>query len=619
MRDNFFIDYETYWGTKYSLRTQGMSYTDYILDPQFQIHGASTAINKEKPQFLRGEALRGAIAMAARHEMQYVAHNVLFDSCITSFAQKILFPEYFCTLAMVDALYQGAVGRGLDECMKVLLGREGKTGIIKELKDVRTEDITPEQWINLEKYANEDLAATQDLYYQYSACLPTAEHAIMDIVLRMFNNPRLVFDEPTLLAAVKEADDDRNSRIEKAIALGATEEILKGNKLFPEFLRERKINVPMKLNPKGKLIPAFAKTDVGFQQMLESKDEVVKSLAEGRLAVKSTQATTRAYRFLKLHKELGVFPVAYNYARAHTWRLSGANKLNAANLKRGSKLRTCIAAPRGYVMAVADASQIECRGNGYIAGQQDLLSLFAEGRDPYNDMASTIFGKPIDRKGNPDHFLEGWIGKTATLGLGYQMGGPKFASTVTTNAKTQLGINLPYTVEEGYRVVNLYRAKNWKIEEMWGHCKRMLFAMVNNKDMIWEFEDDVLRICGKENKIYFPNGTYLYYPMLEYEEGSFTYMVKQGSRYISKYIYGGLLCENIIQHFSRNITSGHMIQIAERYPVVMHTYDENIALIPEAEAEEGTQWMIDLMKIPPAYCKSLPLDAEGGFAKEYSK
>jgi hypothetical protein len=55
-----------------------------------------------------------------------------------------------------------------------------------------------------------------------------------------------------------------------------------------------------------------------------------------------------------------------------------------------------------------------------------------------------------------------------------------------------------------------------------------------------------------------------------------------------------------------------MVQINERYKVVMHTYDENVALIPESEADEGTQWMIDLMKVPPSW-------AATGHAKEYSK
>jgi DNA polymerase len=545
---------------------------------------------------------------------------MLFDGAINSFHYKYHFSEYFCTLAMVDAMFQGGVGNGLDQCMKHLLGREGKTDIIGKVKNLRTEQIPDDLWAQLVTYANEDLTATQDLYYGLAHQLPDQEHAIMHNVLKMFLEPQLVFNEKVLFEAVKEADEDREERISHAIALGATVEILKGNKLFPDFLRARGIQVPMKPNPKGIMIPAFAKTDMGFQQMLESKDNEVRHLAQGRLAVKSTQATTRAYRFKKLHEEVECCPVAYNYARAHTWRLSGANKINLANLKRGSKLRTCIEAPKAHVLVVADASQIECRGNGYLAGQLDLLELFREGRDPYNNMASIIFGRTINRKGNPDHFFEGFLGKTATLGLGFQMGGPKFKYTVDRDAKINLGLDVDFDITEANRIVyDVYRPKNWKIVEFWEHCKEFLFCMMNNQTREWEYPDGVLRIDGPANKIFFPNGTWLYYPGLDWSDGQFTYLKWQGYHYITKYIYGGLLCENIVQKFARDITSHHLVQIAERYPVVLHTYDENVASVPEAEADEALAWMLDLMKTPPAWAASLPLDAEGGWAKEYSK
>lgn len=623
--DNLFIDYETYWGTKYSLRTPGMSDTDYVLHEKFQIHGASVAINKETPYFLKEPELRCYLRDLNSHKIRFIAHRVLFDGIITTLKPGVIFKTYFCTLAMLDALYQGGISVGLDEAMKVLLGREGKTDIITKLKDVRTEDITPELWAELILYANEDLAATQDLYYQFGPTLPDLEHTIMDIVLRMFCDPALVFNDKVLREAVQEADDDRESRIANALALGTTEKELKGNNTFPALLDRMGYKCPMKPSPtvKGKMIPALAKTDVPFQEMLESTDEKLKALVEGRLAVKSTQATTRAYRFLKLHELLGYLPVAYNYARAHTWRVTGANKYNCANLKRGSKLRTCIEAPPGFVLGVADASQIECRSDGYIAGQDSLMELFKAKIDPYNDMASDIFGKPIDRpkgdRGNPDHELEGFLGKKATLGLGFQMGGTKFQHTVNTDAKVELGIDLNFPLDEAFRVVDIYRSKNYKIKQFWGHCKRMLFAMVNNEDMTWHFYDATLEVRGNENKIYFPNGTWLYYPGISWRDGDFHYFNKRGKGYITKYIYGGLLCENIVQHFARNITSWHMALIAERYQVVLHTYDENVALIPEAEADEGTQWMIELMKTRPWWAKSLPLDAEGGWAKEYSK
>ena len=629
---NVFFDFESFWGTKYSLRSPGMSYTDYIMDERFQAHGCSF-ITEGSPDHVDDEAQFYASRHLAScferfkewqkqgYKIRLIAHNMLFDGAIARLKYGFTADAYFCTLAMVDAMYQGAISSSLDTAMKILLGWEsGKVDIISKLKDVRTEDIPKDLWTELVEYADDDVKACKELYDRYSPHLPEQEHEIMDTLLKMFCDPQLVFNKEILLEACQEADDDRNERVMAALSHGATEEILRGNKTFPEFLEALGYEVPTKANPKNVQIPALAKTDEGFISMLESEDERLAALAQGRLAVKSTQAQTRAYRFKKMHDEIGLFMVAYNYARAHTWRVTGGNKINAANLKRNSKLRTCIEAPISHVLGVADASQIECRSNGYIAGQADLMQLFRDKRDPYNEMARDIFGREIDRKNNPEDFFEGFLGKTATLGLGFQMGGPKFKLTVDRDAKQYLGMDLDFPINEANRIVyDVYRPKNFKIVEFWEQAKEMLNCMVCDRNMTWDYGDGQLEVLGKDNKIFFPNGTWLYYAGLDCSDGQFTYLGRVNGRLKHKYIYGGLLTENIVQKFARDITSHHMVQIAERYKVVMHTYDENIALIPEAEAEEGIKWMTDLMCVPPDWAKSLPLDAEGGYAREYSK
>lgn len=625
--DNLYVDFETFWGTKYSLRSPGLSYTDYIMHDKFQIHGVSVALNDSPASFMKLEEFREFIyCFKSRPEtrgkpIRLICHNMLFDGAIMYLVFDWIADEYFCTLAMIDAMYQGAIGNGLDEAMKKLLGWEsGKDDIVKEIKDIRTEDLTVEQWEKLSKYAIDDILATRELYTKFSISLPEQEHQIMDILLKMYCDPKLIFNEKVLQEACREADMERDQMMQAALSHGATETILKGNKTFPEFLESLGYEVPLKENDKGDLIPALAKTDEGFIAMLESEDERLAALAAGRLAVKSTQAQTRAYRFKKMHEDIGKFMVAYNYARAHTWRVTGGNKINPANLKRGSKLRTCIEAPEGHVLCVADASQIECRSTGYLAGQDSLMQLFREKRDPYNDMATDIFGYEVDRKGNPDHFFQGFLGKTAVLGLGFGMGGPKFKYTVERDAKQHLDMEYDMPKHEANRIVyDVYRPKNHMIEKFWGAADKMLYAMFSDRDFTWEYPNGVLEVLGKDNKILFPNGTWLYYPALDWHNDNFTYVSKKGPSYKTHYIYGAKLVENIVQKFARDITSHHMVQIAERYPVVMHTYDENIAVVPEDEADDAMAWMIDIMKTPPEWAQSIPLDAEGGYAKEYSK
>ena len=626
-RDPAFVDYETFWDVKYSLRQQSMSTTDYVHDARFEKHGASVALGTDSPMWVREDELHRWLENRQAEGCMLVAHHMLFDGYVTTHTEKLEYEDYFCTMGMIEALYQGAVGRGLDEAMKSLLGyKHGKTDILARTKGKHWHEFTDEEKASMIKYANFDTLAMQQLFYKFSGQLPQDEWRIMSLILQMFCRPVLEFDSKLLKEALVNAQDDRDSRILSACDhFKITEDDLRKNGPFTKLIESCGIRMPMKPSPKvaGKMIPALAKDDQGFIDLLEHDNPQVQALAEGRLAVKSTQAITRAQRFVDLDNAIGKLPAAYNYYRAHTGRLTGANKINVANLKRGSDLRKSIVAPEGHVLVVVDSGQIECRDVGYLAGEDSQTELFRRKEDPYNDMAAEIFGRPVDRKNNPDDELPGFIGKTARLGLGFQMGGPKFQWTANTKAKTELDIDLNFSLDEAYRVVSVYRNKHPHIKEFWYLIQNhWLPAMVNNEaPFSYEYGDGdgKLEIDTKGNKIWFPNGTYLFYPCLQYEEGQFHYVTKLGSKYVYKKIYGGLCTENIVQKHTRDIVAWQMLRISERYRVAMHTYDENVAVVPEDEAEEALAWMLDIMTTPPPWAASLPLGAEGGYAREYSK
>ena len=47
--------------------------------------------------------------------------------------------------------------------------------------------------------------------------------------------------------------------------------------------------------------------------------------------------------------------------------------------------------------------------------------------------------------------------------------------------------------------------------------------------------------------------------------------------------------------------------------------DNLIALILPVSAEDAMAWMLEVMRTPPEWAATIPLDAEGGYAREYSK
>lgn len=89
-------------------------------------------------------------------------------------------------------------------------------------------------------------------------------------------------------------------------------------------------------------------------------------------------------------------------------------------------LRGALIPSKGRDFMVADYSAIEARCVLWLADAKDALQVFYSGGDIYCDMASTIYGYPVNKK---DHKKERQFGKQAILGLGYGMGYLKFFLT----------------------------------------------------------------------------------------------------------------------------------------------------------------------------------------------
>lgn len=402
---------------------------------------------------------------------------------------------------------------------------------------------------------------------------------------------------------------------------------------------------------------AFSKDDLDFVDLPErvwevcpdldpnKEDDVIRSVAISeqlrnlvavRLAVKSTTNITRAERFLKAGKDGMKLPVGYSYFRAHTGRWGGNNKMNMQNLTRGGELRLSILAAKGHAMAVCDSGQIEARVNGWLWDQDDLLEAFRTNDaynarvahipkkdrplpephelDAYCRFATSVYGRPVNVNDEDERFL----GKVCVLGLGYQMGVDKFQMTLARGAMGGPRIN--FTRDHCGFIVNAYRSANYKIAQGWKQCASIIEDMAAgasgaHKCISWGGD-------GEGNGwILLPNGMTLKYPQLRktrnedkgYEE--WTYQ----SGEVRKKIYGGLLCENLVQALARIIVAEQMLMIDKKHRCVMTTHDEVVAHPKLREAEKCYQFMYQCMTTPLWWCPDIPLAAEGGWAENYSK
>jgi DNA polymerase len=89
-------------------------------------------------------------------------------------------------------------------------------------------------------------------------------------------------------------------------------------------------------------------------------------------------------------------------------------------------------------------------------------------------------------------------------------------------------------------------------------------------------------------------------------------------------IYGGKLCENITQALARIVVTDQMLA-ADDYltsiggRIVLQVHDELVGIAPQANPDQTINKMYDIMRTPPVWASALPLDAEGGYADNYSK
>jgi DNA polymerase len=407
-----------------------------------------------------------------------------------------------------------------------------------------------------------------------------------------------------------EAHEEAANKSKLIKLTGATATQLSSNQQFAELLRQRGVEPPVKISPTtGEATYALSKSDLEFQALAENP--MVSDLIRARLAVKSTISESRAYRLIA-HSQ-PTLPVLLNYCGAHTHRWSAGDKINLQNLPaerqgRSGNLRKAIEAPPGYAIVVVDSSQIEARTNAWAAGETNLLEAFRENRDIYSETASELFGYSCNKKDNKS---ERQVGKVCELGLGYGMGWKKFAQTVRAG---MMGPAVDISDDFAQRAVNLYRNKRAAIVRLWKALDDALPRMLMGHEGYvgqWNYYG---------NRILIQNELFIHYPNLTADEGEYGLTnFRYDSRNGWVHLYGGKLCENLIQSTARTVVAFQALEIAKRYPIVSLVHDEVLYLAPIEEADDALAFGIECLSTPPDFCPELPVAAEGGWATNYSK
>jgi DNA polymerase len=435
---------------------------------------------------------------------------------------------------------------------------------------------------------------------------PIEELKLIDLHIRMFTEPMLRLNSDKLKAHLDDVLAHKAALMEKVTV---DKSDLMSNQKFAVLLENLGVQAPMKISPTtGKETFAFAKTDPGMKALLDHEDPTVQALAAARLGVKSTLEETRTQRFIDIASRDPRFPVPLKYAYARTKRSSGGDGINLQNLpSRGNTgLKSCIEAPRGWVLIDCDSSNIEARVLAWWAQQDDLTADFAAGVDVYCKLATKIYGRTITKADERERF----VGKTATLGCGYSTGAMKLKLTLKA-AKPPVELE----DHDAERIINTYRSSVPHIVNLWADGEKAIRAMYHDEAM-WMGREGVVLVEGRKG-IKLPSGLYISYPQLHRVMGEkfSRWAYKDDTGIVD--IYGGKLVENICQALARIIVMSQMLRISRKLPVKLTVHDSVIALAREEEAKEARAYVEECMRWVPKWAQGCPINCESEWGYSY--
>ena len=319
-----------------------------------------------------------------------------------------------------------------------------------------------------------------------------------------------------------------------------------------------------------------------------------------------------------------------------------------------SSIRSCIVAPAGQKLVVADLSNIEGRVQAWLANEEWKLQAFRDfdakvGPDLYKLAYSKSFGiSPNDVTDDQRQ-----VGKVQELALGYEGGVGAFAtfaavygidleslavkvlpdapkdivekaknflewSNKTKRPKYELSDDVFVACDILKRV---WRGAHPNIHGYWGRLKEAVVLAINTRGTKYETLGLTIKASKNWLLIKLPSGRSLCYPAPQLMEDAITYMgIDQFSRkWVRQYTHGGKLFENLCQAIARDIMAANMPLIeAAGYTTVLTVHDEIIAEAPD-RSEFNAKHLASLLSANPEWAPDIPLAAAGFETYRYRK
>ena len=286
-----------------------------------------------------------------------------------------------------------------------------------------------------------------------------------------------------------------------------------------------------------------------------------------------------------------------------------------------SLLRGMLRASPGHKFMVGDFVQIEARVLAWLAGQSDMLAVFAGGGLVYHAAAANVYGKKVSDivKGSSEYQL----GKALVLGCGYQMG----AETFQDNCIDMWGFDPGETLAQD--AVAAYRDKNDKIVELWWKLQAAVMGAVAVPGKVFEVRGCKITRRGGYLWIVLPSGRPLAYPSPtisprrtpwgEMRDSVTAWHVSSYTRkWQKRALYGGLLTENIVQALSRDLMMEALLRVEQHgYTPLFSVHDEVVSEIGDGFG--SIHEFLNLMITVPSWAEGLPVAVDTWTGERYRK
>lgn len=657
MAKNLFIDVETY--SSVDIKESGAY--KYIESPDFEILIIGYALDDGPVKIVdlaQGEEMPEEFEEALLDpDCVKVAHNAVFERLsFKRIGYNVPAEQWYCT--SVKAAYCG-LPLSLDGVSKALNLTDKKLDTGKALikyfscpckatrvNGMRTRNYpehAPEKWEMYKEYNKYDVLAEREIFKRLEAYIIPDIERKMYVLDQNINDRGILVDMELAESAIAVDNTYTSILTQHAQQLTGLE-----NPNSPVQIRqwiEKTIGyVVMSLSKET--MPDLIKEFADYPDVIEllnirkklSKTSIKKYYAMLNCAMKDhrVRGTFQFYganrtgrwagRLLQLQNlsknHISHIEVPREMIRARDWESVEMMYDDVADIL-SQLVRTALIASPGKVFSVADFSAIEARVISWLANEKWRMDVFRGDGKIYEATGAKMFNVPISAitKGSvlrdKSKISELALGYEGSLGALKRMGGERMGLSDT----------------EMMSLVRKWRSANPAIVDMWKEIDEASKEAVRYQRPVSCTCRNIIFDCnGEFMTIQLPSGRKLFYYGPKFKDKKigcstmptrvlcYQGVVQETKQWGEIDTYGGKLTENIVQAIARDLLGDAMLRMQdEGYEIVASVHDEVIVEVPEINAKDHYNRLVEIMSTPPQWAEDLPLNADGGVMMFYQK